>query len=584
MGKIPQTVIDRILDRIDIVQIVSEYVQLKKTGRNFKACCPFHNEKTPSFVVSPDKQIYHCFGCGEGGNLISFVMKQEGTDFPETVRQLAARAGVDIPVDRGADRKRNSLTTRVYEANRTAVSFFGMHLRGAAGKAAMRYLDERGLKKEILDEFRIGYAPDSWESLKQYCRKKGFRPELLRKAGLTVEGRKGRGDYDRFRNRIIFPVFTERGYPAGFGGRVLDDSLPKYINTPESPVYSKSNLLYGLNYARKGIRDKGSVVLVEGYMDVIVPYQYGIRNLVATSGTALTPEQVRMLAKYTDTAVILFDSDNAGEAASLRGLDILLERGLKVRVAELPEGHDPDSFVRERGGEAFEERLSRSKDLFDYKLELLLRDRGSENKAGVVDEMLPTIAKVDNAVVQSHYLRKLAESLSIHEESLRYEMKKVKPDYSYSYSSEGETDSAQVNYLNSEIHLLGLAVTDKNTLEAVRQDLALDKFRDTHVRKVMSTLFERETDGNISPGKLLSRFQDDEHARTAIVHALAKADITKDPEKAYKDCLCCVLRENREEELRELKKMLKKAEADNDENRVMDLVIRINKLTKKEVA
>jgi DNA primase len=583
MGKIPQEIIDRILDKLDIVEIVSGYIQLKKAGRNFKACCPFHNEKTASFVVSPDKQIYHCFGCHAGGNLINFVMKYENMDFPETVRMLADRAGVEVPKYETDAGGAPSVATRLYEINDVAAAFFQGTLRSVKGKKALEYLTRRGIDADTLSVFRIGYAPDEWESLRRYCESKKITVDLLRKAGLTIPSEKGKGDYDRFRNRIIFPIFNERGKIVAFGGRVMDDSLPKYINSPETVIYSKSNILYGLNFSKRGIREKGCAVLTEGYMDVVVPSQYGVTNTVATSGTALTTSQVSMLKKYTDTAVMVFDSDQAGEAASLRGLDILIESGMKVRIATLPEGDDPDSFIKKKGKEGFESAIDSAKGLFDYKLDLLVKKLGTRDIGGITDEMLPTIAKVDNDVIKSDYLKKLAERLGLHEQSLRHEMKKVKPGYSYHYASEVKAEPNSNNYKSSEVHLLGLAIVNKKMFTKLKAELGLDKFCDPHVKTALEIVNEMYNNGDeeINPGKLLSRLEHSNSAKDAAVQALAKADITQDLERALNDCIFYVRKENNEDQLKQLNQSLKKAQESKNDKEIMALVVKIKNITDK---
>lgn len=583
---IPQEIIDQILDRADIVEVVSDNVQIKKAGRNFKGCCPFHNEKTPSFVVSPEKQIYHCFGCGAGGNVISFLMKYESMDFPEAVRVLGSRFGVDVPEFSPQDKQKKDSASRLYEINKLAAAYYQHCLVKGKDKRAASYLRKRGISSEIINEFMIGYAPDAWESFRQVCEKRNIPAALVRKAGLTIPSEKGKGDYDRFRNRIIFPIFNDRGNIVAFGARVLDNSLPKYINSPETPIYSKSNVLYGLNFCKKGIREKGFVVIVEGYLDVVIPYQYGLDYLVAASGTALTPRQVGLLKKYTRSAIMLFDADQAGESASLRGLDILLENDMEVRIATLPKGEDPDSFVRKHGKDEFEKVLNGAQDLFDYKLELLERKLGAKNIGGVSDEMLPTISKVHNAVVQSDYIRRLAERLGVHEASLRHELGKVKPDYSYHYEQESRTDRSSQNYLSSEIHLLGLAMTDQGDLEKVRSELGSAMFRDESVRTAIEMLLKAFDDKGelINPGKLLSRMESDEGARSAVVQALAKADITKDRQKALADCIFCVKKENREAELKSLTTKLKEAQKAKDNGLVLELVAKINKIHKEKVA
>ncbi len=585
MGMIPQETIDRILDRTDIAEVIAGYIQLKKAGRNFKACCPFHNEKTPSFVVSPDKQIYHCFGCHAGGNVINFVMKYESLEFPEAVRMLAAKAGVELPRYGKDVSARNSISSAIYEINKTAAAFYHKTLCSDKGKKAMEYLKGRGLKSSTISEFNIGYSPDEWEALKKYCLTRKVPADLLGKAGLSIPSQRGKGDYDRFRNRIMFPVYNERGSVVAFGARVMDKSLPKYINSPETPVYSKSEVLYGLNSSKRGIREAGYAILVEGYTDVIIPFQNGVTNIVAASGTALTPRQVSMLRKYTDTCVMVFDSDQAGQAAALRGLDIMVENGMKVKIATLPKGEDPDSFMLGSGKQAFMDMVDSSLDLFDYKLALLARKLGTRDIGGIVDEMLPTISKVDNAVVQSDYLRRLAEKLGVHEASLRYEMGKVKPDYTYHYSKEAEVDRSSRNYRSSEVHILGLAMLNEDRFRLVEKELGIGRFQDPDVRKVMEVVkaaFDKR-EGGVNPGKLLSRMEKDEGAKAALVQALAKADITKDPDRALKDCIFCVKKENKEGRLKDLTLQLKKAQETGNDTEVLEILNRINQIHKEKV-
>jgi len=587
MGKIPQGTIDQILDRLDIAEVVGDHIPLKKSGRNFKARCPFHNEKTPSFMVSPDKQIYHCFGCGAGGNVIGFVMNYEKMGFPEAVELLAGKAGVELPKYEKRSEEEASLITRLYEINKIAASFYQNNLRSPKGEKALAYLKKRGFSSSTLNDFRIGYAPDEWESLQQFCAGKKIPAELLRKAGLSIQSDKGRGDYDRFRNRIIFPIFNERGNIVAFGARVLDDSLPKYINSPETAIYSKSNVLYGLNFSKKTIREKGYVLIVEGYMDVIMPFQYGITNTVAASGTALTPRQASMLKKHTNAAVMVFDSDQAGEAASLRGLDVLIANDVNVRIVTLPKGDDPDSFVKKHGVKGFEDITKRAKDLFDYKLGLLMtkfRGEGIRDKANIISEMLPTISIVNNAVVKSGYLKKLAESLGVHEGSLRDEMKKVKPDYSFRCESVGKLDAGSKSYISSELHVLGLAILDEKLFELLKDELGLYMFRDENIKKVMGLvedLYRQEVSSK--PGKLLSRLEGDESAKAAVVQAVAKADITEERERVLRDCMECMRRENMKDELKSLTLQLKKAQEAKNDAEMRVLLTKINRIHKEKV-
>ncbi|MCK5450628.1 MAG: DNA primase [Candidatus Omnitrophica bacterium] len=583
---IPQEIIDQILDTLDIVDVVSEYIQLKKAGRNFKASCPFHSEKTASFVVSPEKQIYHCFGCSAGGNALGFIMNYENITFPEAVEMAARKVGVELPANKRVSKQEQTLTERLYLVNKHAAAFYHNYLKSEKGKKGLTYLKKRGFTDEILKEFSVGYAPDEWEAFKKYCVEKKIPAELLKKAGLTISSEKGRGDYDRFRNRIMFPIFNERGNVVGFGGRVLDDSLPKYINSPETAIYTKSNVLYGLNFCKRGIREKGYVIISEGYMDVAIPFQFGVNNIVAASGTALTSRQAAMLKKYTDTAVMVFDADKAGEAASLRGLDVLIENGMKVRIVTLSEGDDPDSFIRKNGKEKFFDFLNNAKDLFDYKLDLLIKKLGADDIGGISDEMLPTITRAQNAVVQSKYIKILAERLGVHEASLRQEMGKVKKDYSYhSEEDESGTDKRSVNYQKSEVHLLGLAITDRRAFERIRTELGFDKFRDKNVNFVLRLVEDFYAGGHkdISPGKMLSRLEGNEAAKNAVLQAVVNADITKDVGKALKDCISCVRKENREEEIKVLTQRLKKAQTEKNDKEMTEILLKMNRIHKEKV-
>jgi len=584
MGRIPQGTIDQILDRLDIVEVVSDYIQLKKAGQNFKACCPFHGEKTPSFTVSPAKQIYHCFGCGAGGNSIGFVMEHEKMSFPEAVRMLADRAGVEVPEYDNGNSETSALISKLYEVNSIAASFYQNNLWSEKGKKVLEYLKKRGFTDETLKEFRVGYAPDGWEGLKNYCSSKKISPALLRQAGLTIQSSKGKGDYDRFRNRITFPIFNERGSVAAFGARVLDDSLPKYVNSPETTIYNKSGILFGLNFSKKSIREKGFVLVVEGYMDVIIPFQHGITNVVAASGTALTSRQAMILKKCTDTAVMVFDSDQAGEAASLRGMDILVANGMNVRIASLPEGEDPDSMIRKNGVEAFKEFISNAKDLFDYKADLLIKKNGIKNirdKSKIINEMFPTISLVNDEVIKSEYLTKLAEKLKVHEDSLREEMKKVKPDYSYKYETEKTVSSGPVKHINSELYLLGLSISDKRLFDIVRDELGFSMFRDESAKRVFTVI--EGLYGNkdsITPGVVLSYVEGDNAAKSAIMQAIARVDITEDEdrERVLSDCIQSIKKMRKSEALKDLKIQIKKAQETN--NDTTELILRVNKLHK----
>jgi len=398
----------------DIVEVVSQYLPLKRAGRNFKALCPFHSEKTPSFNVSPEKQIYHCFGCGAGGDVISFVMRRENMSFPEAVRFLARRANVQLPE---ADPAAASRREKLLALHRMAAEFYHWGLiRSRAGERARNYLRERKITPATAEAFALGYAQPGWETFLNRTRKRGFADGLVAEAGLAIKREKGEGCYDRFRDRLIVPVRDGRGRTIAFGGRVLDDSLPKYINSPETTLFHKGSVLFGLDRARDAIGKAGEAIVGEGYFDVIRAHQEGVENMVCSQGTAFTEIQAQVLKRYTDKVVVAFDADPAGVAAALRGLAVFLERNFEVRIIILPRGEDPDSYIRKHSGEAFRKLAAESRPLLDFKLEWLCRhhdvatDRG---RMAVVRDMLESISRIENAVLRETYGRKLAERLGV---------------------------------------------------------------------------------------------------------------------------------------------------------------------------
>lgn len=378
----PTQWLDELLSKNDITDVVSSYVELKPKGRRLWGCCPLHGEKTPSFSVSPDKQLFYCFGCHAGGSVIQFVMNMEHLTYPEAVRFLAERAHMSMPeeVNDAEMQKKRAYRRRLQEANRLAARFFCMELLGERGGPGRAYAQKRGLNKEILLRFGIGYAPEGWDNLRNHLMEQGYTQKELEDAGLLAVNREKGRSYDAYRNRLIFPIQGIDGQVLGFGGRVLDDSKPKYINTGDTPLYNKRNNLYGLHLL-KGEK-LSDIVMVEGYMDVIGLYKAGVKNAVASLGTALTVQQARLLKRYVQQVYIAYDGDSAGQNATLRGLDILSAEGLSVRVIVFPDDLDPDEFTAKYGREGFEELKSHSLTLSEFKLDTLSRgvDLGDENQ------------------------------------------------------------------------------------------------------------------------------------------------------------------------------------------------------------
>lgn len=414
---IPEDKVNEVRDRAGILEIVSDYVPLRKSGANYQGLCPFHGEKTPSFNVNPGRGIFHCFGCGVGGNVISFVMKIEGLSFPDAVRFLAKRVGVEIEEHQlsPAEARQRSEKEQLYEINALAATYYRKTLLEdpSAGKAR-DYLAKRGVSAETSDAYRLGYAPAGWDQLARYLEQKRVPLELAVKLGIIRKGQ--RGYQDLFRNRLLFVITDSNGRVTGFGGRVLDDSLPKYINSPESPIYRKSDILFGVDLAKSAMRETGAAIIVEGYFDHLGLYQAGVRNVAATCGTALTSGHVALLKRYAERCYILFDADSAGKKATFRAMELSFQENLPARVITLPEGEDPDSFVQHFGAEAFAANLEKSVPVFEYYLTDMLRHAGRQGLDGKIKaagEIARMLTKVVNPIERELYEREAAKRLDI---------------------------------------------------------------------------------------------------------------------------------------------------------------------------
>ncbi len=416
--------IEQVRASTDIVDLVSQYVPLKKAGNSFKGLCPFHSEKTPSFNVSPEREIFHCFGCGQGGDAFKFLMLYDKMSFTEAVTQLASRAGISVPSQReaGPENRDRTLLLKLHDE---AARFFQNHLM--KNPRALSYLEGRGLSRETIEKAGLGYAADAWSSLLEHLASKGAKPEMVARAGLAAPRSEGRGFYDRFRNRVIIPIRNETGRVVAFGGRLLGPGEPKYLNSPESPIYNKSRVLYGFESAKTGIRQIGTAILMEGYLDCIQAYQAGVTNAVACCGTSLTSGHARLIRRYTDRIVVNFDPDAAGEAAAARSIDVLLEEGFQVSVLSLPPGQDPDDFIRKEGGVAYRQRVDGARSFMDYLIELSAKKSDIATPRGKVDFLngvLPTLARIPNQVERVGYVSRLAERAEIADATVVEELRR----------------------------------------------------------------------------------------------------------------------------------------------------------------
>ncbi|MFO8052339.1 MAG: DNA primase [Candidatus Omnitrophota bacterium] len=509
---IPEKFIEEIQSRLDIVDLISEYLPLKKTGRNFKARCPFHSEKTPSFIVSPQKQIFHCFGCGQGGGVFQFLMQIEKINFPEAVEMLAKKLGMPISYQRDKD---GQLKNSCYQATEEASLFYHGILKSGEWQSVLDYLKKRGIAQKTIDTFRLGFAPGR-NSLVNHMRKKKFTLGMLDKASLVSSS--GENFRDVFCDRILFPIFDIRDRVVGFGGRIWKErkNSPKYINSGESIIYSKRKTLFGLNLAKKYIIKDDSVLVVEGYLDMVIPFMRGIKNIVASSGTALTQEQIKLLTRFCSKVILVFDSDSAGEAAMLRTIDLLLQNQLQIRVVSLPQGEDPDSIVRKKGKDHFLNLVDNSLDFFDFKLGILTKKFNQENieeKSKIVENMLVTFSKIENEVKKYQYISKLAQKLNLKEEVVVAEYKRK-----FSTKPRDKSKDEPLFLSKKEIFKQMPSLTEKILIKAmftnykvlllVKNNFEIEDFINPLTKKIVSLLFKHFPQEKKTTDELLANIND----------------------------------------------------------------------------
>ena len=421
-------ILEEVRDSNDIVEVISQYIHLKRSGRNYFGLCPFHNEKSPSFSVSPDKQIFHCFGCGVGGNVISFISKIEGIGFKEAIEVLAEKANIVLPtVDNNVDSKKEELKAKVYKVNSFTAEFYHKRLYDKSSKMAQEYVKKRQLNNETIKSFKIGFS-GKFNELYQALKNEGFKDEEILESGLVNKNDNGKY-IDRYRNRLMIPILDERNRVIAFGGRVLDDSKPKYINSPENIVYSKGRNLFGLNIAKKSDASKKRILVVEGYMDAISLHQRGITEVVASLGTALTTNQGWLLRKNTEQVILGFDSDGPGQTAIIRAMDVMQNMGCDMRVLQMTGAKDPDEFVLKYGSIRFQKLLDNAISLIEFKIQVLQKDLNLENasdKIKFLNEIAKILSKIDNTMEREIYIEKIAKGYNISKEAIYAEVTKLK--------------------------------------------------------------------------------------------------------------------------------------------------------------
>ena len=592
-GFFPQDFIEDLRNRVNVVDFIREYVVLKKQGQNYTGLCPFHAEKTPSFVVSPHKQIFHCFGCGKGGNVYSFLMEKEGLTFPEAVVELANRCGVPVPQDDLSPERvrQNSLRERFYHINELAADFFQRMLYEPKGKRVRQYLQNRGLADQTYKLFLLGFAPDSWDELSSFLLQNRVTEKEIITIGLAKKSQKDTL-VDRFRNRLIFPISNVSGKIIGFGGRVLDDGQPKYLNSPDTPLFSKGKHLYGLNLAKGVIRSNEQAILMEGYMDVITAHQHGVKQAVGTLGTALTEEQGKLIMRYTYNVVTCFDADSAGQEATKRGLDILQQLGVKVAVMTVPEGKDPDDFLKKQGYEEFQKALSQAYPFFEYNLLKLMEKYNRDNISGkiqIIQELVPDLYKVQSPVKRQGYIQMLAERLSFSEQAIHAEIRKYQTGQSQSFKNR-ERPSEIVAEHKKDVFtaadkaqrvLIRLVLETPEIMPEVEKAGGKELFSDNLYQEIYQTNYLLSQAGhNIKVEDLVTHIEN-EDVRQALTEILLTDELLQDGKRIYQDCLTTLQIELINKKIEEKNFLMTQCEKNRDVTKSLKIMAEVQAFIKE---
>ncbi|HKP36326.1 MAG TPA: DNA primase [Pyrinomonadaceae bacterium] len=526
--RFPQTFIEDLRRQADIVRIVQDYVTLKKAGANWVAPCPFHKETKPSFSVSPAKEMFFCFGCHKGGSVFTFIMEIERVTFPEAIKLVAEKSGVPLPKmeDDGRFEARKRESDQIIDLNHWALQWWEEQLKSKAARSVREYLKQRGISDETSQTFRLGFAPDSWEALSVHLRQKGATQELLERSGLVVRKEEG-GSYDRFRGRLMFPVFDAQGKPIAFGGRTLDpEGEPKYLNSPETPAYTKGRHLFGLNLTRDDIRRQGFAILVEGYLDLIVPFQFGVRNVVASLGTALTPEQVKLIGRFARKVVVNYDGDRAGVQAAKRAIETLLAEDIEVKVLVLPDNADPDDFIRKHGVTEYQQRRGTARAHIQFVIDEAVRDRNLHrpaDKAAAVEETLPFVRAVRSRIQRREYFDIAMDALRVPADGRRELWQRTRGDASTGTRSVQQLVATQRRTLPAEEQLLELLLGNEEVRGIILARVKDTGFEELATAAIFRALFEvSEKKGEINFETLSEHLADDPQALELLPRLMMK--------------------------------------------------------------
>lgn len=584
-------IIEEVKQSNDIVEVISQYVHLKRSGRNFFGLCPFHNEKSPSFSVSPDKQIFHCFGCGVGGNAITFISKIEGVGFKESIELLAERAGITLPtIQSNSDSKKEELKSKVYKVNAFTADYYHKKLYQKESKIAQEYIKQRKLNNETLESFKIGYS-GNFDELYQALKKEGFGEEEILESGLV--NKNDRGMYiDRYRNRLMIPILDERNRVIAFGGRVLDDSKPKYINSPENIVYSKGRHLFGLNVAKKG--DTKKLLIVEGYMDAISLHQRGITSVVAALGTALTPQQGWLLRKNTEKVILGFDADGAGQTAVMRAMEVMQNMGCDMRVLQMEGAKDPDEFVVKYGTARFQKLIDEAISLIEFKVKVLQQDLNLENasdKIKFLNEIAKLISKIDNTMEQEIYIEKISKGYNISKEAIYGQVNKLQ----YANNKATKTLESKKKIVvhketktNTEISdeikkrentIIAILINNPEDFTAIKENIKVEDFQDELNKKIAEAIYLELEKGNENVSVVLNHIEDDD-IQSHLTEIMAEDYGIIDNQKAIEDIVQKYQRERLEKRRDEI---LIQEKQETDEQKKKDLRRELNDIIFKLV-
>ena len=557
---IPDHLIEEIRSRNDILDTISANILLKKSGQNYKGLCPFHSEKTPSFVVSPEKQIYHCFGCGAGGNIFKFIMEMEDLSFLDAIKILAAKCGVTLPAFKpGQTNAKSNERDVLLNINQKAQSYFILSLMSKGGEQAREYLNSRGLNdKKLLADYSIGWATSGWtDTLHQLQNQEKFSKNDLSRAGL-IKQKEGAGKnnfYDRFRGRIIFPLQDIHGNLIAFAGRVIGESEPKYLNSPETPLYIKGRHLFGFNRAKEAIRKQNKALIVEGYFDQMRAHQNGIRNTVATCGTALTLEQANLLKNHTKRATLIFDSDSAGQAATKKGFEVLLKQGMSVDVLSLPSGHDPDSFIYQFGPEKFLEKLKNAKPFVETFIDDIIADGDLTTpmgKVAVVNQVLPILINVKNTIERTEWISILTERAKIEDQALLNELKNAIKQDKTIVSDPLQKDGHQ-NKKNVELYLVRLMFSDKELALKIKEKVKIEDFIDPDLRLIVESCYRLLAEGCELKVDFIMNQIDEPNIRSLLSEIGVTSIPFDNPKQTVRDCINAINKKAHAQQVEELK-------------------------------